>query len=140
MGVTQPEVEIDSRLVLILTPFHTREQNTFQIISEVCRDVGFRSVRGDEEFTDANILPHILKLMVQARLVIANINGRNPNVFFELGVANAIDKPTIVVSETLGDVPFDLQNRRMIIYKSNTELANGLNRALVQVLAQETRT
>jgi hypothetical protein len=44
------------------------------------------------------------------------INKRNPNVFYELGLAHALKKPVVLVSSNSDDVPFDLQHIRVIYY------------------------
>jgi HEAT repeat protein len=62
----------------------------------------------------------IWKSIRQSKLVIADLTGRNPNVFYELGLAHAIQKPVILLSQNVNDVPFDLRHVRVIIYM-NTE-------------------
>lgn len=46
----------------------------------------------------------------------AELTSRNPNVFYELGLAHALNKPVVLVSRTQDDVPFDLQHIRVIYY------------------------
>ena len=87
-------------------------------------------------FVEPDILRHVLQLMSQARLVIANISGRNANVFYELGIANGIDKPTLVVSEGVVDLPFDVSSRRLIVFHSTHDLREQLMRAIPQALAE----
>ena len=51
-----------------------------------------------------------------ARVVVADCTGRNPNVFYEIGLAHAIGRQTILIAQSLRDVPFDLRSLRVIIY------------------------
>jgi hypothetical protein len=44
------------------------------------------------------------------------MSERNPNVFYELGLAHAIGKPAILVAKTEEDIPFDLRHVRVIVY------------------------
>jgi hypothetical protein len=137
-GLTKKDMAIERDLVFVLTPFHKQKLSTYQIILRVCNDVGLRCVRGDEEFIKGDLLAHIIKLLVRARLVIANVEGRNPNVFYELGIAQAIDKPTILVCKTSFDfdVPFDIKSRQLILYKDKASLENELKQALTKALAK----
>ena len=45
----------------------------------------------------------------KARILVAELSGRNPNVFYELGVAHAMNKDVILITQTLEDVPFDFE-------------------------------
>jgi hypothetical protein len=51
-----------------------------------------------------------------AKVLVAELTSRNPNVFYELGLAHALNKPVVLVSRTQDDVPFDLQHIRVIYY------------------------
>ena len=51
-----------------------------------------------------------------AKVLVAELTGRNPNVFYELGLAHALNKPVVLVSSNQADVPFDLQHIRVIYY------------------------
>jgi hypothetical protein len=54
----------------------------------------------------------------EADLLLCEMSERNPNVFYELGLAHAIGKPAILVSRTTDDIPFDLRHIRVIVYDS----------------------
>jgi hypothetical protein len=49
-------------------------------------------------------------------VLVAELTGRNPNVFYELGLAHALNKPVVLVSASQADVPFDLHHIRVIYY------------------------
>jgi hypothetical protein len=51
-----------------------------------------------------------------AKVLVAELTGRNPNVFYELGLAHALNKPVVLISSNQDDVPFDLQHIRVIYY------------------------
>ena len=137
-GLTESDLRIDPKLVFVLTPFHHDHDATFEAIAEVVRQAGLRCLRGDEELVPGDLLTHILRLLGSARLVIANIEGRNPNVFYELGLAHALDKTTIIVSRTAKDLPFDVRTRKLILYKDVSELQVYLQRELTRALIAET--
>jgi hypothetical protein len=124
-------ISIDPKLILVLTPFSTEESKTFDVIKRVCNRNGFRCIRGDEEFVPTDILSHVVKLITQARLVIANIGSRNPNVFYELGIAHAFDKQTLLISRTLEHVV----GKRILLFSSPEELESILTETLLQIFA-----
>lgn len=55
-------------------------------------------------------------LVASSRVLLADLTGKNPNVFYELGLAHAAHKPVLLLTQTLDDVPFDLQSLRIITY------------------------
>jgi hypothetical protein len=55
----------------------------------------------------------------EARILLADLTGKNPNVLYELGLAHAIAKPVVMVVEDIDDVPFDLRSLRVIEYDKN---------------------
>lgn len=121
-GLTREDLVEDEKLVFVLTPFHPRHKKEFEVISQVCQQLGLTAMRGDEEFVSGDVFPHIIRLIVRSRLVIANIGGRNPNVFYELGIAQGLGKTTILISPTPEDVPFDIRTKRLVLFKSLNDL------------------
>lgn len=121
-GLTPDDLEVQENLVFVLTPFHPQYKKQFQIISNVCQNLGLVVMRGDEEYVSEDVFSHILKLIAKARLIIANIDGRNPNVFYELGIAHAMGKATVLIAPTPEDVPFDIRTKRLVLFASLDEL------------------
>jgi len=135
LGLTEDrDFEIDPRLVFVLTPFNDDYRQTFFSVREVCDNLQLRCIRGDEEFIPNDIFPVILKQIVKARFVIANITGRNPNVMYELGVAHAIGKPTIIIAKNFTDIPFDLSNKRIVIFEGEEDLYKKLRNSITDLL------
>jgi len=79
--------------------------------------------------------------MIQdARVLVADLTEKNANVFYELGLAHALGKPVVLISDNLADVPFDLQPLRVIIYDKNdpswgTTLKTSITESLGETLA-----
>jgi hypothetical protein len=138
-GITESDLEIDPELILVLTPFDREFDDDYRAVKTVCDRNGFRCVRGDEQDASGDIFRHILRIMVHARLVIANISGRNPNVFYELGIANAVDKITILICRTRDKVPFDVQSNRILFYEDVNSLQLDLKDMLLRALRVEQR-
>ncbi len=51
-----------------------------------------------------------------ADLIIADLTGKNANVFYEVGICHAIEKPVLLLAQSMDDVPFDLRHRRVLLY------------------------
>ncbi|MBK8089395.1 MAG: hypothetical protein IPK31_16460 [Chitinophagaceae bacterium] len=96
-----------------------------------------RCERGDEKFYRGDIFSQILKSIVKANLIIANINGRNANVLYELGIAQALDKPTIFIAKSVEDIPLDIKSKRFIIYKSDLDLERLLKAELLRIFVEK---
>lgn len=63
-----------------------------------------------------NILQDIVEGIYQADIVIADLTGLNPNVFYELGLAHAMNKKVIIITQDIGELPFDIKSYRAIEY------------------------
>lgn len=133
LGIDLEEVSIENKSVFVLTPFSDRETQTFHTIKKICGDVDLKCTRGDEVYRDNNILSHIITSILNANIIIANINGRNPNVFYELGICHAIGKPVIVISMTKSDLPFDISAKNIIFYNSDADLQEKLKNELLKI-------
>jgi hypothetical protein len=86
-------------------------------IKKVAAEIGLDAGRADDFFLNGSIITDIWSAINAAKFIIADCTGRNPNVFYEIGVAHAIGKDTILISKSIEDVPFDLRHLRVIIYE-----------------------
>ena len=129
-GITEQDLLIDKRLIFILTPFHDNYTEDYKVIRETCSKLGYTAYRGDENYISGDIFPEMLKLIAKANLIIANINGRNPNVLYELGIAHAMDKPVILISKEAEKLPIDIKSKRFLFYRSYTELSDMIRQEL----------
>lgn len=78
---------------------------------------GLRPVRADDDmFKTGKIVDQIWHGIHSAKVLVAEFTGRNPNVFYELGLAHALQKPVVLVSSNENDMPFDVQHIRVIYY------------------------
>src|SRR4051794_30347667 len=77
---------------------------------------GFRPVRIDQIETSDLLVSTIWSAIRDSGAIVADLTGKNPNVFYELGLAHALGKPTILITQSIDDVPFDLRHSRIIRY------------------------
>jgi hypothetical protein len=135
-GMRENDLLIENRLIFVLTPFHDRFAEDYAVIKKSCEDAGFICIRGDEQYFKGDIFPEMLKYIVKARLVIANINGRNANVYYELGIAQALDKPVLLISGNPEDLAIDIKSKRFLIYTNFEELKIKLKEELKIIKAR----
>jgi hypothetical protein len=82
------------------------------------KKAGITPVRADADiFGTGKIIDQIWSGINAARVLVAELTGRNPNVLYELGLAHALKKPVVLVSSNEGDVPFDVRHVRVIYYE-----------------------
>jgi protein-tyrosine-phosphatase len=89
-------------------------------IKHTVTNFGMRAVRADDLY-GPNILTDIWKGISESQVIIADITGRNPNVMYELGVAHAMGKDVVILSQADADIPFDLRHDRCLLYEDNAE-------------------
>ena len=74
-------------------------------IRPVLEECGFAVERADDIENHQNILRDIIEAIDRSDLVIAELTGNNPNVLYELGLAHALKKPVIHLTQALEEVP-----------------------------------
>lgn len=137
-------VKVDSALCFVVMPFAEDLQAVFEeVIKPVAVELGLRCTRADDVFDNRPIMDDIWENIERARLIVADLTGRNPNVFYETGLAHAMGKEVVLLTQSLNDVPFDLRHLRCIVYsdsvKGTHKLTTDLRKTLGKVL-ERTRT
>jgi hypothetical protein len=101
-----------------MMPFASPTGSYYASIYEpAIKKAGLTAVRADTDiFGTGKIIDQIWAGINNARVLVAELTGRNPNVLYELGLAHALRKPVVLVSSNEGDVPFDVRHVRVIYY------------------------
>jgi hypothetical protein len=109
---------LDTSACFVLMPFADKFQPIYEDhIQRIVTEAGLSSQRADEIASTNLITWDIWERINKARFLIADLTDRNPNVFYEVGVAHAISKDVILLTQSMGDIPFDLQSLRFIVYE-----------------------
>lgn len=129
----------------VLMPFTSALTEIYtDIYVPVCNANGLKPWRVDEIARPGSITKDIIEGILDADVIIADLTSRNPNVFYELGIAHATGNKTIMTSQTDTDVPFDIANYRVIFYEhtltGSKELTGKLDLAIKELLAALDRT
>ena len=109
------------------------------IFDPAIKAAGLAPCRADDLYRPSSIIHDIWKFVRNAKLLLADLTGKNQNVLYELGLAHAIGKPVIMITQVLDDVPFDLRSLRVITYDLNDpgwadDLRTSLERAFSEIL------
>lgn len=80
---------------------------------------GLEPHRADDLYRPSTIINDIWSYTQRSKIILADLSGKNPNVFYELGLAHALAKPAILITESVDDVPFDLRGLRILDYNKN---------------------
>lgn len=98
-------------------PFEEAFKDVYKLgIKAACVDAETYCERLDEQIFDESMLERVYNQIAKADLIIADMTGRNPNVFYEVGYAHALGKRVILVTKKADDIPFDLKHYYHIVY------------------------
>lgn len=108
-----------SQTCFVMMPFREPIGGYYSAIYQpAVRKAGLTAVRADAEiFGTGKIIDQIWAGINNAKVLLAELTGRNPNVLYELGLAHALRKPVVLVSSNEDDVPFDVRHVRVIYYQ-----------------------
>ena len=124
--------------VFVLAPFQPKFRQVFdRHIVPVARRLGLVAMRGDDFFTATNIVSDIWRAIYFAQVIIADCSERNPNVFYEIGLAHTLGRPVILITENIDDVPFDLRQLRFIDYSRNPQGMKAFQSRLASAIRSE---
>lgn len=117
------------QVFFVLMPFRYQEMNDFYrknirpIFSEKNGSLStWKCIRADEvNGGTALITQEIISKLEDSDVILADLTTLNPNVFYELGVAHAFGTNVLMICEEGHDIPFDLKNHKVFIYKKDAE-------------------
>jgi hypothetical protein len=95
--------------------------------------------RGDYSVATGPLLDKIKRQIQAADLLIGNVSGNNPNVFYELGLADAYDKKIILItSDPVEEAPVDIRHLELIKYDlaRHVEFLSRLGKAIHATLVE----
>jgi hypothetical protein len=113
-----------------MMPFDAAFNDVYNSIREAAGNVGLRCRRADDIWENAAIIQDVVSLIDRSRIVICDCTGRNPNVFYEAGIAHTLGREVILITQSEHDIPFDLRHLRYVRYLNNAEGRTALVEAL----------
>ncbi len=107
-------------LAFVLMPFSTEFDDVYDhIIKGPLEKVGFTVRRADNTLGSRNIMHDVVEGILSARLIVADLTGANPNVYYELGIAHGFKKNVLLLTQDVDEIPFDLRAYRIISYSTH---------------------
>src|SRR4051795_5153611 len=115
------------QFIFVLMPFDAVFNDVYQLgIKEACETAGAYCERLDEQIFYQNIIERIYVQIAKADLIIADMTGRNANVFYEVGYAHALNKKVILLTRDPSNIPFGLKNYPHLTYADIRSLISDL--------------
>ena len=122
--------------VAVMMPFDAEFDPVYEAIENACESRHLDALRVDQLHGPRQIVNDIFKTIMQSAIVISDITGMNPNVYYETGLAHARNRQVILIGQDR-KFPFDIQSYRVIKYRPNNEglkrLRNDLRESLKSV-------
>ena len=91
-----------------------------RVVRPVLEGFGFVCTRADRGGPTGIVVAQILEQIGQATLVVCDLTSEDHNVFYEMGIAHALHKPTILISQDAANLPFDFRRWRVIQYEDSS--------------------
>lgn len=127
-----PDGGVQSDLIAVMMPFTAEFEDVYQAISGAAFISGFQSKRAKDIWQHTAIIQDVFSLIFRARIVVCDFTGKNPNVFYEAGIAHTLGKHVVPITQSAADVPFDLNHHRYQHYHNNREGRTALTDALAK--------
>ena len=129
-----PPEPVDPSLVAVMMPFEADLKPVYKAIKAAATARSLKCQRVDDIWQHSTVIQDIFSLIFRANIVICDFTGKNPNVFYECGIAHTLGKHVVPIAQHDSDVPFDLRHHRYLRYLNNEEglanLTSGLSSRL----------
>jgi hypothetical protein len=129
-----PNGKVEADLISVMMPFDMPFNGVCAAIRKACDDCDLRCQRADDIWNEAEVIQDVFSLIYRSRVVICDFSKKNPNVFYEAGIAHTLGKIVIPIAQNADDVPFDIRHMRYIKYLDNSEGREKLRKDISQKL------
>ncbi|EHZ6871898.1 hypothetical protein K6N86_001586 [Providencia rettgeri] len=126
--VEQPKVKEKTCFIIMPIADHPDyEKGHFKrvydyLIKPACEAAGYKAIRADDSKASHLIMFDILKSIVECDMAICDLTTKNANVFYELGLRQAFNKKTILITDGKEKAPFDIAGFRYVQYSSTLRI------------------
>jgi len=122
-----PDTEaIEPFLVSAMMPFSEAFNPVYEVIQSAASNAGLACKRADDIWQHPSVMQDVVSLLDRSRIVVCDCTGRNPNVFYEAGIAHTLGREVILITQNEQDIPFDLRHLRYVHYLNNSEGRDSL--------------
>lgn len=123
-----PDKAQNDKLISMMFPFSLTK--SFEAVKSAVESLGLQCVKADDIWVNTTFIQDIFELIFTSRIVIADFTGKNPNVFYEVGIAHTLGKTVIPITQSIDDVPTDLRHHRVLVYHPNEQGYNELSKEI----------
>ena len=133
-NIADPE-NIEPSLMSAMMPFHPSFDAVYATLQRTAQAAGLRCRRAVDIWENPAVIQDVVSLIDRSNIVICDCTGRNPNVFYEIGIAHTIGREVILITQAEADIPFDLRHLRFVSYLNNGEGLEALSTRLLPRLS-----
>lgn len=128
---------MSSKTAFVLMPFDEEFNDVYKhLIHDCLLSAGYTVKRADDIKGQNNILEDIVGGIVNSDLIVADLTGANPNVYYELGIAHALNRNVILITQSIEDLPFDLRSYRVVSYNTHFAKMNHAREELSELAVE----
>ena len=114
-----PDNPQQEKLVAVMLPF--KLDKTFDAINNACKKLNIDCKKADDIWENATFIQDIFELIFTCKIVVADFTWKNPNVFYEVGIAHTLGKTVIPITQSVDDIPTGLGHHRALKYLPNDQ-------------------
>lgn len=111
----------DPSRIAVMMPFGADFNPVWNTLKATAIEGGWTCQRADDIWEDSVVINDVVALIARSKVVICDLTHRNANVFYETGIAHALGREVILITQSKQDVPFDLAHHRYVKYLGNAE-------------------
>ena len=113
--------------IFILMPFKAKLEAVYtKHLKKMAEELGLSMLRADELFSPRPFMEKVWDGICAAQLIVADCTERNPNVFYEIGIAHTVGKKVLLITRSDKDIPSDIQHFDYIQYDYDPEGVDAL--------------
>lgn len=127
-----------TKRAFVLMPFSQDFNDVYDfLIKTPLENAGYSVSRADDLLNQSNILQDIISGIANCDLIIADLSKSNPNVYYEVGLAHAMRKKVVLITQNLDEIPFDLRSYRIIVYSTHFSEMNEAQQKISELVKKE---
>lgn len=139
MNINLRNIRIKEKNIACLMPFNKKYNLLHSHLKQVCDKNGFNLVRSDDvELPTTDQPKHIIQMILESKVVIAVLDGRSPNVMYEIGIAHSMGKMVILIAKN-EKAPFNISHQTLLLYSSLNSLEEQLSNYLNNISRHDNR-
>jgi len=122
----------EKNFISVMMPFDAGFSAVYEAIKNAADTTSYNCNRADDIWLHSYVMQTVVSLICKSGIVIADCSTKNPNVFYEAGIAHTLGRDVILIAQSIEDVPFDLRHIHIITYYPNAQGLSELTAKLIE--------